>query len=124
MRASRRTPWALRMSHVRNRHLYPPTGTGAGGQSADPADRSEGDDRPADPPIPQAVEYDDYGHDDLSRRLARFDAGLHHDADLASGVDGRGHRLFDRVVDSRDEHRHCLYPAQLRSEPEIGRAHV
>src|SRR5439155_9640169 len=81
-----------KLRYVLYRHLHPPAGAGAGGEPADSADRSQGDDRTADPPVSQALEYDDYGNDDLPRRLARFDPGLYHDADLASGVDRRGHR--------------------------------
>src|SRR6266852_555078 len=71
----------------------------------------------ADPPISAALQHDDHGNDNLSRRLARPDPGLHHDADRAGGGERRRHRLFDLELDPGRQHGQRLYPAQLRPEP-------
>src|SRR5262249_54550100 len=89
------------LRYVLHRHLHPPPGARAGGQLADPVDRSQGDDRPADSAISETVEHDDHCYDDLSGSLARSDSGLYYATDLACGVDRRRNRLPDRVVDPR-----------------------
>ena len=71
----------------------------------------------ADPAISAALQHDDHGHDGLSRRLARSDPGLYHDADRTGRVERRGHRLPDLELDAEHQHRHRLRQAQLRSEP-------
>ena len=71
----------------------------------------------------RSSQHDDHGHDGLSRRLARPDPGLHHDADRAGGGDRRRHRLPDLELDPGHQHGHRLHPAQLRPEPGDDRRH-
>ena len=55
-----------------DRYLHQATGAVGGRQPADPADRLQGRDHPADPAISETVEYRGQRHDGLSRRVGRI----------------------------------------------------
>ena len=98
------------------RYLHQATGAGAGRQPADPADRFQGGDQPADPAVSETVEHRDHRDDGLSRRLAGPDAGLHHHADRAGGGRRRRRRLHDLGLDPGPEPDFGLRQAERRSE--------
>ena len=71
----------------------------------------------ADQAISRAVEHDDHGHHDLSRRQCRPHPGLHHGADPTGGGERRRYRHAHRLFDSECEHGDAQPEARCRSRP-------